>query len=315
MNRQVASAVCMVRPSGIDFNVATAADNHFQNRLSNTAIERIRELAMSEFEAMVHGLENAGISVFPVDPPSVSNVPDAVFPNNWISFHNDGRVVLYPMLTSNRRRERNRELVDTLRERGGFIVDSFVDLTDLENQGRIVEGTGSMVLDRQRKIAYAATSNRTDPQAVEAFCDALGYRSFLFQAAQLVSGQSVPIYHTNVLMCLGESFVTICLDVVTDPAQRTKLENQFRETEKEVIRIDENQMKQFAGNMLQLCNSSNQNFVVMSSSAYHSLRDDQRNQLARHGALLHFPIPTIEACGGGSVRCMLAEIFLPRVSA
>lgn len=297
----------MVRPANFGFNEETAASNAFQSRDGRLQPEDIRKNAVREFDAFVEHLRAAGVHVIVAADSAKPAKPDAVFPNNWATFHQEGFIVTYPMFAPVRRRERRRQVIDTvLRE--GFRSDHRVNLEFNEKINRFLEGTGSIIFDHQHRLAYACLSPRTDAGLLYELCQLLKYEQVVFHSVD-ANGQD--IYHTNVMMALGETFVVICLDTVRDPKERKMLEQKFRETKKEIVEITLDQMNAFAGNMLQLRNDRDETLLVMSEQAFRSLAPVQVASLERHTRLLHSPIDTIETYGGGSARCMIAEVFLP----
>jgi hypothetical protein len=310
--QQCASAVLMIRPAAFDYNPETAATNSMQQRASAAAGESNGERAKAEFQQLVRALESEGISVCALDDTPTPPKPDAIFPNNWVSFHRDGTVVLYPMHAENRRRERRREIIDEVAARTGFKVRRVLDLTHHEKEGRCLEGTGSLVLDHVNRVAYASVSPRTHPAVVEEWARALGYEAVLFNAFDR-AGQ--PIYHTNVLLCIGERAVVAGSGVFA-PADRDRVLERLRTSGREVIELSLEQVEQFAGNMLELATwdeaLGDSRVLVMSATARRALHPEAFARLsACTDAIIAAPIPTIEKLGGGSVRCMLAEIFLP----
>jgi hypothetical protein len=245
-----------------------------------------------------------------------TDTPDSVFPNNWISFHENGTVVLYPMWAPNRRPERRQEILTALRENHGYWIKKVVDYSPYENEGKFLEGTGSLVLDRVHRIAYACLSPRTHSDLVQKFCDDFGYRPVVFHAYQQLHDTAHEIYHTNVMMNVGENIAVICADTIRDRKEREEVLKSLSETGKEIVLITEEQNKHFAGNMLQLNSihgGESKKVLVMSSQAYHSLTHEQIRQIEELTTILHTPLDTIETCGGGSARCMMAEIFLPKI--
>lgn len=297
----------MVRPANFGFNEETAASNAFQSRDGRLQPEDIRKNAIREFDAFVEHLRAAGVHVIVAADSVKPAKPDAVFPNNWATFHQEGFVVTYPMFAPVRRRERRRQVIDTvLRE--GFHSERRINLEFNEKINRFLEGTGSIIFDHQHRLAYACLSPRTDAGLLDELCQLLGYEKVVFHA---VDAKGQDIYHTNVMMALGETFVVICLDTVRNPKERKMLEQKFRETKKEIVEISLDQMNAFAGNMLQLRNDRDETLLVMSEQAFRSLMPAQITTLERHTRLLHSPIDTIETYGGGSARCMIAEVFLP----
>jgi hypothetical protein len=309
MRKQTTPHILMVRPAHFAFNEETAANNAFQSRDKNLSAEAMRQRAVQEFDGFVARLRDAGVNVIVAKDSSSPVKPDAVFPNNWVTFHQEGFVVTYPMFAPTRRRERRAKIInDVLRL--GFRSERRVNLEYNEKRARFLEGTGSIIFDHQHRLAYACLSPRTDAELLEDLCQQIGYQKVVFQSVD-ANGQDV--YHTNVMMALGETFVVICLDSVRDAAERQMLEQKFKDTGKEIVDISLAQMNSFAGNMLQVRNTAGQTILVMSSQVYRALRPEQIERLASHTRLLDAPIDTIETYGGGSARCMMAEVFLPTV--
>lgn len=309
--RQTTSNILMVRPSNFGYNAETAKSNAFQTDPEETkqAQDDIREAAKTEFDGFVALLREKGINVIVANDQTDPITPDAVFPNNWISFHQNGMAITYPMESESRRFERNEQVITDLAE--DFDIHAVFNLDNYEDKGLFLEGTGSMILDRVNKITYACLSPRTDQEVLDAFCKLTGYRKVVFHS---VDGRRQPIYHTNVMMALGDSFAVICMDTILDDKERNTLKKYFYETNKEIINITLDQMMEFAGNMLQVRNEKDETFLVMSQQAFDSLRPDQIRQIERQTKILAAPIKTIETYGGGSVRCMMAEVFLPERS-
>lgn len=305
--RQSAAAVLMVRPAGFGFNEQTAASNEFQRPPAGAA-DAGRD-ALLEFDALAARLSAAGVQVLVGEDTPEPVKPDAVFPNNWLSFHADGTLVLYPMLAPNRRLERREALIQFVRAAGGFRITRSIDLTWHEAQGRFLEGTGSLVLDRPARIAYAVRSPRTDPAVLVEFAQLLDYQVVSFDA---LGPDGMPVYHTNVVMAVGSAFAVLCVESIPDAAQRTAVLASLRGAGREVIEITAAQMLDFAGNLLELAPPAGP-VIAVSARAWEALLPAQRAQLERFGQVLPARIPTIERLGGGSVRCMLAEIHLPRV--
>ena len=307
MSNQTTRTILMIKPIAFGFNPETAVNNYFQqeNKLPYSAIQN---LARDEFSAMVMQLRVKGIQVIVVKDTPEPHTPDSIFPNNWISFHEDGRVVLYPMFAQNRRLERRMDIIRIVREKG-FKVTDLVDYTDHESNNHFLEGTGSMILDRDNKIAYAALSERTNLDVFELFCSEFGYQPISFSAYQSINKQRLPIYHTNVMLCVADKFVVVCLASIDNEAEKETLKSSFSKTGKDIIEITEKQMNCFAGNMLQVSNQDGKLFLVMSLSAYDSLTKEQILKLETYNELIIVPVSTIESAGGGSVRCMMLEVF------
>ena len=299
----------MIRPAGFRKNEETAVNNFFQEdlKLQN---EAINQQAQKEFDDFVAKLRNVGVNVLVVDDDASVDTPDALFPNNWVSFHANGDVAIYPMFAENRRKERREEVFDFI-EQSGFKIENVIDYTSAEDEGIFLEGTGSLLLDRVNKKAYCALSPRADEDLFIEFCEDFDYFPVLFTANQTVDGQRLPIYHTNVMMCLAETFAVICLDTIDDKKERKQVIQHLKNTNKEIIDITEAQMHQFAGNMLQVKGEDDQLYLVMSQSAHDSLTDQQIKTIEKHCPILSSDLETIETCGGGSARCMMAEVFLP----
>jgi len=293
----------MIRPLRFEFNAQTAVNNAFQVPDQD---KDIASLARKEFDDFASLLQSKGIDVSIVNDSPEPHTPDSIFPNNWVSFHADGTVFLYPMFAENRRLERKPEVLQQIRKK--FEIVQLHDLSDRELQDQFLEGTGSMVLDRSEQIAYACLSPRTHPEVLEEFARISGYRIVAFDA---VDRNGLPIYHTNVMMCVADRYVVICLDSIRDTLQLKTVNEVIRHTGKEIIPISLQQMEHFAGNMLQVENRNGEKFLVMSSQAYASLEPGQRDKLEAYNPILHSPLDTIEKNGGGSARCMLAEVFLP----
>ena len=294
--------ILMVRPFQFYFNQQTAANNFFQ---SNINIENANELAIAEFDAMVEKLRAHQIKVNVVQDTKDPSTPDSIFPNNWVSTHTNGTLCLYPMYAENRRAERKSTVINFLQS--NYKIENTLDLTDLEKEGKFLEGTGSMVLDHQNKIAYGCLSERLDKEAFISWCNKMQFKPIAFKA---VDDKAQPIYHTNVLMCMANQFVVICLDSIPNEQERQMLLDSFARTNKEVIEISQDQLNHFAGNMLQVFDITEKPHLIMSEQAYKSLHTAQLKSLEKYNPILPISIPTIEALGGGSTRCMMAEIYL-----
>ena len=304
---QLASTVLMIRPARFESNPLTAASNRFQAQ-SSSSPEQQQAAALHEFDGLVAVLREAGIEVIVVEDTQEPHTPDAIFPNNWISTHADGRVVLYPMEAENRRTERRHDIVEDLATRFGRQVTEVIDLSGHEDDGHFLEGTGSMVLDRANRIAYACVSTRTHLDPLGDFAQRLDYDVVAFDA---VDSGGIPIYHTNVLMSIGERLAVICGEAIPRDDQREAVLARLRETGHEIVLLTYAQLDAFAGNMLELRNASGERVLAMSQQAYDSLDEEQRTVLAANGRIVSASIDTIESSAGGSVRCMLAEVHLP----
>ena len=310
---QTTNSILMIRPVAFRMNEQTAVNNYYQKVLDGLSAATVNEKAQSEFDTFVAKLRNVGIDVTVVDDILDPDTPDSIFPNNWISFHENGDVALYPMFAENRRLERREEILDLLEEKG-FEIENIVDYTDAEIDGFYLEGTGSLLLDRANAKAYCALSPRADEELFIEFCEDFDMEPVLFNAFQTVNGERKLIYHTNVMMCLGENFAVICADCIDDKKERKMVLDHLKKDNKEVVLITEDQMNNFAGNMLELQGENNKHYLIMSASAHQSLTEKQVDQLQKHAEILSSSLDTIEACGGGSARCMMAEIFLPRAN-
>ncbi|HET8552540.1 MAG TPA: arginine deiminase-related protein [Gammaproteobacteria bacterium] len=305
---QTTNTVLMIRPARFRSNPETAASNAFQQADPGHDIAGVQLLAEQEFEALAAALKEAGVNVLIyADTPSPDK-PDAVFPNNWLSTHADGTVVLYPMQATNRRVERRPEILAGLAAENGFAVGSTIDLSGAEQRGQFLEGTGSMVLDRVHRIVYACISPRTHPDVLKGWCARFDYEPVTFSA--ISNGQ--PIYHTNVMMSIGSRIAVICLAAIESADEREMVRSRLESTGHRIIDITPAQMNAFAGNILELAGADGGSVFVMSQRAYDSLDDAQRAQIGSHSKIVSVPITTIEDHAGGGVRCMLAEIFLPR---
>lgn len=307
---QNTSQILMIEPIQFGYNAETALNNYFQQKTSLSSAQ-IQSLALAEFKAMVDLLQQHKINVISIKDAENPYTPDSIFPNNWVSFHSNGKVYLYPMYAPNRRAERRSDILEKLQNKG-FQIKEIIDCTATENENKFLEGTGSMVLDRKNKIAYAAISERTDKTLFLNFCKKTNYKAITFEAFQTVNKKLEPIYHTNVMLCVADQYVVICLESIKDLKQRQTIIQHFEQFNKAIITISEAQMHQFAGNMLQVKNSLNEQFLVLSASAFASLSAKQIQQLETYNKLLVPAVPTIEKLGGGSVRCMMAEIFLSK---
>lgn len=300
----------MIRPVAFRMNEQTAVNNYFQEDLDLKNTE-INQKAQQEFDTFVQELRGHGVHVVVVDDIKEQDTPDSIFPNNWVSFHEDGTVCVYPMFAENRRKERREDILDIL-EQQGFTINNVMDYTEAEEEGVFLEGTGSILLDRVHQKAYCALSERAHEELFIEFCEDFNCFPVIFTANQTVDGQRLPIYHTNVMMAMAETFAVICLATIDDKKERKNVVDHLKMDGKEIIDITEEQMYHFAGNMLQVIGANGQRFMVMSSAAYNSLRNDQIKAIEKHCAIIHSPLDTIETCGGGSARCMMAEVFLPK---
>ena len=309
--KQTTNSILMIRPVAFRMNEQTAVNNYYQKVLDGLLPATVNAKAQQEFDAFVEKLTAVGVDVTVVDDTLEPNTPDSIFPNNWISFHENGDVALYPMFAENRRHERREEILDLLEEKG-FVIHNIIDYTSAEEDGFFLEGTGSLLLDRVNAKAYCALSPRADEELFIEFCEDFDYAPVIFEAFQTVDSERKLIYHTNVMMCLGDTFAVICSDCIDDKKERKMVLDNLKENGKEIILITEAQMNNFAGNMLEVRGANDKRYLVMSAAAHQSLTPKQIEQLEKHAEILSSSLDTIEACGGGSARCMMAEIFLPR---
>jgi len=308
MKKQITNTVLMVRPVRFRMNEQTVVNNYFQEEM-DLKNDEINLKAQQEFDALVDKLRAVGVKVIVVNDVYEQNTPDSVFPNNWIPFPQNGDVAIYPMFAENRRRERREDILDKV-EAEGFDIENVYDYTDAEKENIFLEGTGAMVLDRVNRKAYCALSPRADEELFIEFCEDFEYTPVIFKAYQQVNNEQLPIYHTNVMMALGVDFAVVCLDTITDKSERKNLLHHLKEDKKEVINITPEQMCQYAGNMLQV-QGKNSTYLVMSDAAYNALTPQQIQTIEKHTQILHSNLETIETCGGGSARCMMAEVFNP----
>ena len=309
--KQTTNSILMIRPVAFRMNEQTAVNNYYQKVIDGLLPATVNAKAQQEFDAFVEKLTAVGVDVTVIDDTLNPDTPDSIFPNNWISFHENGDVALYPMFAENRRQERREEILDVLEDKG-FVIHNIIDYTSAEEDGFYLEGTGSLLLDRANAKAYCALSPRADEELFIEFCEDFDYAPVIFEAYQTVDSERKLIYHTNVMMCLGETFAVICADCIDDKKERKMVLDNLKENGKEIILITEAQMNTFAGNMLEIRGTMDKRYVVMSAAAHQSLTPKQIGQLEQHAEILSSSLDTIEACGGGSARCMMAEIFLPR---
>jgi hypothetical protein len=309
--KQTTNSILMIRPVAFRMNEQTAVNNYYQKVLDGLLPATVNAKAQEEFDAFVKKLRAVGVNVIVVDDTLSPDTPDSIFPNNWISFHENGDVVLYPMFAENRRLERREEILDILEDEG-FVINEIMDYTEAEMDGIFLEGTGSLLLDRANGKAYCALSPRADEELFIEFCEDFDFAPVIFEAFQTVNGERKLIYHTNVMMCLGETFAVLCADAIDDKKERKMVIDSLKNDDKQVILITEDQVNNFAGNMLEVKGADDRRYLVMSAAAHQSLTKKQIEQLEEHVTILSSSLDTIEACGGGSARCMMAEIFLPR---
>ncbi|GAA4240186.1 MULTISPECIES: citrulline utilization hydrolase CtlX [Winogradskyella] len=308
--QQTTNTILMIRPVNFRMNEQTAVNNYFQEDLDIKNAE-INIKAQEEFDAFVAKLRSVGVNVIVEQDDILLDTPDSIFPNNWVSFHANGDIAKYPMFAENRRRERRDEVFIRL-EQEGFKIENIIDYTSAEHEGVFLEGTGSILMDRVNRKAYCALSPRADEELFIEFCEDFEYTPVIFTANQTVDGKRLEIYHTNVMMCLAENFAVICLDTIDDKKERKNVVKHLKQDGKEIISITEAQMHQFAGNMLQLRGENEQRYLVMSEAAHKSLTKSQIASIEKHCPIISSSLETIETCGGGSARCMMAEVFLPK---
>lgn len=309
--KQYTNTILMVEPVSFGFNEQTAVNNFFQNRPSASE-EEIQQQALAEFRGMVAKLRAHGVNVIVMQDTPNPHTPDSIFPNNWISLHSNGTIALFPMFAKNRRLERREEDVMKLLEDHGFEAEEVIDYTSAEEENVFLEGTGSIILDHVNKIAYAAISPRTDEWLFIEFCEDFEFTPVIFTANQTVDGTRKQIYHTNVMMCVADDYAVICLDTIDDKREKENVVNMLKNSGKEIIAITEAQMNKFAGNMLQVGGMDDSKYLVMSQTSLDSLTDEQIKAIEKHNPILPVDIHTIENLGGGSARCMIAEVFLSK---
>lgn len=308
--KQTTNTILMVRPVAFRMNEQTAVNNYYQKVIDNLLPNTVNAKAQEEFDAYVEKLKAVGINVIVIQDTLEPDTPDSIFPNNWISFHESGDIALYPMFAENRRLERREDVLTQLEEQG-FVIENIVDYTVAEQEAVFLEGTGSLVLDRANEKAYCALSPRADEELFIEFCEDFEYTPVVFNAYQTVNSERKAIYHTNVMMCIAETFAVICADCIDDKKERKAVLESLREDGKEIILITEDQVNQFAGNMLQVRGANDDLFLIMSQAAHNVLTPKQIEMIEKHCAILSSSLDTIEVCGGGSARCMMAEVFLP----
>ena len=310
IKKQITKNLIMMRPEHFDFNYETAENNHFQKEDKKLSKEKILKNAKNEFDNLYNKLIINKINVNVFNDRKKVRTTDSVFPNNWISLHQDGSVYVYPMFSENRRKERRFDIIEKLKKQ--FEIKRVIDLSYFEKESVFLEGTGSMILDRQNKICYAALSDRTNIIALNDFCNRALYNPIIFKSYQKVKGKINLIYHTNVMMCVADQYAIVCLDTIHNTKEREILISSLEKTNKEIIEISEKQCNSFAGNMLQVSNTNDQKFLVMSSTAYKCLNTTQKKKILNYNKVIHSNLEQIEKLGGGSARCMIAENFLQK---
>jgi len=308
--KQITDTILMIRPVAFRMNEQTAVNNYYQKVMDGLLPSTVNAKAQQEFDAFADKLRAVGVNVVVVDDTVDPDTPDSIFPNNWVSFHENGDIALYPMFAENRRAERREDVLDILEEKG-FAIENIMDYTEAEDDGIFLEGTGSIVLDRVNRKAYCALSPRADEELFIEFCEDFEYSPIIFEAYQTVDAERKHIYHTNVMMCVGTTFAVICSDCIDDKKERKAVLASLREDGKELILLTEKQLNHFAGNMLQV-QGKDKSYLVMSEAAKSVLTAGQLEILEKHVEILSANLDTIEACGGGSARCMMAEVFLDK---
>jgi hypothetical protein len=312
VNKQSTNTIMMIRPIAFNYNVQTAINNHYQKIVDpNNSSDQINLNAQAEFDNLVLKLRSIGINVIVFQDDDKFDTPDSVFPNNWISFHSNGDLALFPMFAINRRQERREDVIGWV-EKHDYLINNIIDYSSAEESSIFLEGTGSVVLDRVNRKAYCAVSERSNEDLLIEFCEDFEYTPVIFNAYQTVKDKRNLIYHTNVMMCVADDFVVICLDCIDDKKERKSVISHLLNDGKEIIEISEDQVDSFAGNMLQLIDRNNKPVLVMSESAYNALTDLQKTSINKYAKIVFSPLNTIEAYGGGSARCMMAEVFLPK---
>ncbi|TQD34862.1 citrulline utilization hydrolase CtlX [Haloflavibacter putidus] len=308
--RQITDTILMIRPVDYRMNEETAVNNYFQKSIDADAAD-LTQKAQNEFDAFVEKLKKVGVKVVVIDDIKENKTPDSIFPNNWVSFHENGNVALYPMFAENRRRERREDVLTTLEDEG-FSIKNIVDYRKAEEENVFLEGTGNLILDRTNRKAYCALSPRANEELLIEFCEEFEYTPIIFHAYQYVNNERKLIYHTNVMMCVAEEFAVICLDTIEDKKEHKNVLKSLKEDSKEIISISVEQMNDFAGNMLQVQGAFGKKYLVMSNRAHQSLTPGQVAKIEKHCEILSSDLHTIETLGGGSARCMMAEVFLPK---
>ena len=314
--RQSTSSVLMIRPLAFRSNEQTALNNFYQKNINNLSAQELQNKVLEEFDNFVIKLREADLEVIVVEDTKKNfgqmDTPDSIFPNNWVSFHQNGEIITYPMFAPNRRLERRKGIFEILENKYNFKISKITDFSNFESQNLFLEGTGSLVLDRENKIAYAALSPRTNKKLVNKLCQHIDYQAITFEAFQKIKAKDEAIYHTNVLMAVAQDLAIICDEAIPNLAERQKVIQSLEQSGKEILRISVAQKNHFAGNMLALLNKKGEKFMIISKQAIDSLNTSQIKQISKKYNILYADIKHIETCGGGSVRCMLAEIFLPK---
>lgn len=311
--QQTTNTILMIRPIDFRLNEQTLGTNFYQQKIENTLASTINKNAQKEFDALVSALREKGVQVIVVNDTEEFVTPDAVFSNNWVSFHQNGSVAIYPLFAENRRLERREAVLEYI-EKEGFLIENVLDYTAAEEEEVFLEGTGSMVLDRVHRKAYCSLSARTDEELFIEFCEDFEYTPVIFKANQTINNTREAIYHTNVMLCVATTFAVVCLAAIDDKKERKNLVKHLKQDGKKIIEITEEQLFCFAGNMLQVLGANNEPYLVMSTAAFTCLTTSQKAKIDNECGIVHSPLPTIETCGGGSARCMLTEVFLPKAN-
>ena len=307
--KQISNHLIMIQPNHFGFNEETAINNYYQKNEKRMSEAQIKKVARVEFNELIRKMKEKKINVKIFSDRKHVITTDSVFPNNWMTLHEEGKVILYPMFSDNRRKERRNDIIkDYLKE--NFQINEIIDLSEWEKREKFLEGTGSMVLDRQNKICFAAVSKRTSKSILKEFCKKLNYKLFTFTANQTCKDNRVPIYHTNVMMSIGEKFALICIKSIDDPKEKSEIIRLLNQPKREIIEVNESQIENFVGNILEVQNLEKQNFIIMSTRAFEYLNKKQRNKLECYGEIIHSDLNIIEKIGGGSARCMITENFL-----
>ncbi len=300
----VTNTVFMIRPAAFGYNEETAKDNAFQTKTGDESDAEIQKAALKEFDEFVDRLRDKGIEVLVYEDTEKPLKRDAIFPNNWISTHNSEIIITYPMYSEMRRSERRSDIINDLKEKFGYDRQYYFD--HYEDEKKYLEGTGSMIMDRDNRVVFACLSERTSIELLEKFSILMDYKKIYFHAKD---DEGIPIYHTNVMMAIGEDICIICLDTIQDEEERNEVIAQLEQNDKEIVEISLSQMRHFAGNMIELKNKNGEHFMIMSEQAYLSLNEEQKDQITQYCDIIHTPLYTIEKYGGGSARCMIAEVF------
>lgn len=309
--KQISNHLIMIQPKHFGYNLETAIDNYYQKKETLISKSKIKKIAKLEFDQLIHKMKEKGISIKVIKDKEKLITTDSIFPNNWISLHEEGQLILYPMYSKNRRKERRTDIIEDYLKKE-FVINEIIDLTHWESRQKYLEGTGSMVFDRKNRLCFAGISKRTSKKVLKELCNKIKYKLFTFKAYQTYKNKRVPIYHTNVMMSIGEKFALICLQSIDDKKEKKQLINLLIKTKKEIIEVSESQIENFAGNILEVKGANEKNYLIMSTRAFNCLDYNQKNKLEKNAEILHSNLDTIEKIGGGSARCMIAENFLQK---